>query len=245
MNTLKLQNKTLTSLEVAEMVEKEHKKLLRDIRTYCEQLDEAKIGLVDFFLESTYVDKKGEQRPCFLITRKGCEFIANKLTGVKGTKFTAGYINKFHQMEQEIYKPKSSLEILELQFKAIKEVDEKVDEVANDFATFKLEMPVLALDIDKIVKAKNKIAVTILGGKESEAYKDTNLRSTLYRDMERELKRQFNIHTHKELKRCEVDKAVELIKAYKPPLYLQEEIKIKNNQLALFATVVDAGISRG
>ena len=245
MNTLKLQNKTLTSLEVAEMVEKEHKKLLRDIRTYCEQLDEAKIGLVDFFLESTYVDKKGEQRPCFLITRKGCEFIANKLTGVKGTKFTAGYINKFHQMEQEIYKPKSSLEILELQFKAIKEVDEKVDEVANDFAAFKLEMPVLALDIDKIVKAKNKIAVTILGGKESEAYKDTNLRSTLYRDMERELKRQFNIHTHKELKRCEVDKAVELIKAYKPPLYLQEEIKIKNNQLALFATVVDAGISRG
>ena len=245
MNTLKLQNKTLTSLEVAEMVEKEHKKLLRDIRTYCEQLDEAKIGLVDFFLESTYVDKKGEQRPCFLITRKGCEFIANKLTGVKGTKFTAGYINKFHQMEQEIYKPKSSLEILELQFKAIKEVDEKVDEVANDFATFKLEMPVLALDIDKIVKAKNKIAVTILGGKESEAYKDTNLRSTLYRDMERELKRQFNIHTHKELKRCEVDKAVELIKAYKPPLYLEEEIEIKNNQLALFTSVVDAGISRG
>lgn len=245
MNTLKLQNKTLTSLEVAEMVEKEHKKLLRDIRTYCEQLDEAKIGLVDFFLESTYVDKKGEQRPCFLITRKGCEFIANKLTGVKGTKFTAGYINKFHQMEQEIYIPKSSLEILELQFKAIKEVDEKVDEVVNDFATFKLEMPVLALDIDKISKAKNKIAVTILGGKESEAYKDVNLRSTLYRDIERELRRQFNIHTQKELKRCEVDKAVELIKGYKPPLYLQEEIKIKNNQLALFASVVDAGISRG
>nr|WP_317357956.1 ORF6C domain-containing protein [uncultured Tyzzerella sp.] len=245
MNTLELKNNTLTSLEVAEMVEKEHHKLLRDIRTYVEQLDQSKIGYVDFFLESTYVDKKGEERPCFLITRKGCEFIANKLTGVKGTKFTAGYINKFHQMEQEIYKPKSSLEILELQLKAIKEVDEKVDEVANDFATFKLEMPVLALDIDKITKAKNKIAVAILGGKESEAYKDANLRSTLYRDIERELRRQFNIHTHKELKRCEVDKAVELIKAYKPPLYLKEEIEIKNNQLALFSSVVDAGISRG
>lgn len=244
MNTLELKNKTLTSLEVAEMVEKEHKNLLRDIRDYVEQLGELKIEHTDFFLESSYKSAQNKDLPCYLITRKGCEFIANKLTGVKGAKFTAGYINKFHQMEQEIYKPKSSLEILELQLKAIKEVDEKVDEVANDFATFKLEMPVLALDIDKITKAKNKIAVSILGGKESEAYKDTNLRSTLYRDMERELRRQFNIHTHKELKRCEVDKAVELIKDYKPPLYLQEEIEIKNNQLALFASVVDAGISR-
>lgn len=102
MNTLKLQNKTLTSLEVAEMVGKEHHKLLRDIRTYVEQLDQSKIGYVDFFIKSTYVDKKGEERPCYLITKKGCEFIANKLTGKKGTVFTATYINRFNEMEQVI-----------------------------------------------------------------------------------------------------------------------------------------------
>jgi len=39
----------ITSMEVAEMVGKDHRKLLRDIRTYCNQLNEAKIGLVDFF----------------------------------------------------------------------------------------------------------------------------------------------------------------------------------------------------
>lgn len=43
----------ITSMEVAEMVGKDHRKLLRDIRTYCNQLNEAKIGLVDFFLESS------------------------------------------------------------------------------------------------------------------------------------------------------------------------------------------------
>lgn len=37
--------------------------------------------------------------PCYRITKKGCEFIAHKLTGTKGTEFTARYINKFHQME--------------------------------------------------------------------------------------------------------------------------------------------------
>lgn len=131
-----------------------------------------------------------------------------------------------------VYKiqPKTPMEILELEFQAIKEIDKKVDEVVNDFGKFKLEMPVLALDIDKIIKAKNKIAVTILGGKDSEAYKDVNLRSTLYRDIERGLRRQFSIHTHKELKRCEVDKAVEFIKNYKPPFYLSEEIEAKNRQ---------------
>lgn len=95
-------NQVIDSREVAQMVEKEHSKLLKDIRRYLEQLNEAKIGLVDFFEEGTYIDGKGEHRPCFLVTKKGCEFIAHKLTGKKGTEFTARYINRFHEMENEI-----------------------------------------------------------------------------------------------------------------------------------------------
>lgn len=38
--------------------------------------------------------------PCFMVTKKGCEFIAHKLTGQKGTEFTARYINRFHEMEE-------------------------------------------------------------------------------------------------------------------------------------------------
>jgi hypothetical protein len=40
--------------------------------------------------------------PCYLVTKKGCEFIAHKLTGQKGTEFTAWYINRFHEMEDEL-----------------------------------------------------------------------------------------------------------------------------------------------
>lgn len=89
----------LSSIEVAEMVNKEHKMLLRDLRRYTTQLNQCKIAPVDFFSESTYKDAKGESRPCYLITKKGCEFIANKLTGTKATEFTASYINRFHEME--------------------------------------------------------------------------------------------------------------------------------------------------
>lgn len=36
------------------------------------------------------------------LLKKGCEFIAHKLTGQKGAIFTATYINKFHEMESTI-----------------------------------------------------------------------------------------------------------------------------------------------
>lgn len=93
---------TLDSREVAEMIEKEHHKLLRDIRRYIQQLGESKIGFTDFFRESTYQTAQNKQLPCYRITKKGCEFIAHKLTGTKGTAFTARYINRFHEMQQFI-----------------------------------------------------------------------------------------------------------------------------------------------
>ena len=95
---------TLDSREVAEMVEKKHYNLIRDIKGYVEELNELKIEVVEFFRENTYKDGKGEKRPCYDITKKGCEFIAHKLTGIKGTEFTARYINRFHDMEETIQK---------------------------------------------------------------------------------------------------------------------------------------------
>ena len=95
---------TLDSREVAEMVGKQHKHLLRDINGYIENMKqgtEPKVGLSaaelkiepsEFFIPSTYTDSTGRELPCFLVTKKGCEFIANKLTGEKGTKFTALYV---------------------------------------------------------------------------------------------------------------------------------------------------------
>lgn len=93
---------TISSIEVAEMVGKDHNKLMRDIRNYMEQLAQSKIGHGDFFRESSYKDANNQSRPCFDVTKKGCEFIAHKLTGVKGTEFTAKYINRFHDMEDTI-----------------------------------------------------------------------------------------------------------------------------------------------
>lgn len=101
MNDLKALNSTMAidSREAAEMVGKEHNKLLRDIRTYVEYLGEAKIGQSEFFIESYYINSQNKKQPCFLLTKQGCEMVANKLTGKKGVLFTAKYVMKFNEME--------------------------------------------------------------------------------------------------------------------------------------------------
>ena len=92
---------TITSVEAAEWCGKKHNELLKDIRRYISQLGEGKIPHTDFFKESTYVTEQNKALPCFLVTKKGCEFIAHKMTGQKGTEFTARYINRFHEMEHK------------------------------------------------------------------------------------------------------------------------------------------------
>jgi hypothetical protein len=61
---------------------------------------QSEIGVSDFFIESSYFDRTGRELFCYLISRKGCELIAHKLTGEKGVLFTTAYIQKFHEMEQ-------------------------------------------------------------------------------------------------------------------------------------------------
>lgn len=102
MTDLILIEQTIPSMEVADMVEMEHKYLMRNIRRYTDEMTGAQISPVEFWNESLYKDSKGENRPCYLVTKKGCEFIAHKMTGAKGTVFTARYINRFHDMENAL-----------------------------------------------------------------------------------------------------------------------------------------------
>lgn len=107
-------SEVVDSREVARMVEKQHAHLLRDIAGYIsimEKANESKSGLVgtagkfslsDFFIPHTYYDSKGEARPCYLLTKKGCDMVANKMTGEKGVLFTAAYVTAFEKMREHI-----------------------------------------------------------------------------------------------------------------------------------------------
>lgn len=128
---------------------------------------------------------------------------------------------------------KSPIQLLELEFEAIKEVDAKVDAVNDDLQQFKMDMPILGIEIDKITAAARKRGVNVLGGKESNAYADRSIRSKVYSDIYRELKRQFGVTTYKAIRRNQCELAVEIIEGYEPPLILAEQIEDCNSQMDL------------
>lgn len=109
MNELKVRDfhgkKVIDSRDVAQMVEREHNALLKTIRSYCEYLGEGEIAQSDFFIESTYINAQNKVMPNFLITKKGCDMIANKMTGRKGVLFTAAYVSAFEEMRQVLTTP--------------------------------------------------------------------------------------------------------------------------------------------
>lgn len=92
----------IDSRDVAKMVGKSHAHLMRDIRDYIDDiLTDPKLDSLDFFIESNYKDAKGEVRKCYLLTKQGCEFVAHKINGRKGTIFTATYVSLFNEYEAE------------------------------------------------------------------------------------------------------------------------------------------------
>ncbi|AZI47266.1 MULTISPECIES: Rha family transcriptional regulator [Bacillus amyloliquefaciens group] len=98
------------SRDVAEVTGKRHSDLIRTIKGYIDTiLTDAKLRSSDFFIASTYEDSKGEIRPRFLLTKKGCEMVANKMTGEKGILFTAAYVDQFNQMERHLQNDYSQL----------------------------------------------------------------------------------------------------------------------------------------
>lgn len=139
----------IDSREVAEMVGKAHNELLKDIRRYCKQLSLGKIPQSDFFTESTYKTDRGKEYPCYNVTKKGCEFIAHKLTGQKGTEFTARYINRFHEMKDELTE---GTQVSAVQFNQLYDA---VIVLTEEFQKLK-EVVVDKLNSDGMTQAENK-----------------------------------------------------------------------------------------
>lgn len=106
--------KIINTVEVAEMMEVPHAEILKKLegttkvdgsiktKGIIPVLNEGNFPVVDYFIKSSYKDRKGEERPCYDCTKMGCELLANKFTGEKGIVFTAKYVKRFNEMEKII-----------------------------------------------------------------------------------------------------------------------------------------------
>ncbi|KPU43008.1 phage regulatory protein Rha [Oxobacter pfennigii] len=104
----------IDSREVAGMTEFKHYQILeklegtKTVKGIIPTMTDHKIMVSDYFIESSYKDASGKENKCYLFTKMGCEFIANKFTGEKGILFTAKYVKRFNEMEQALRQPPHS-----------------------------------------------------------------------------------------------------------------------------------------
>lgn len=113
------------------------------------------------------------------------------------------------------------------------ELTEKIEKVNEDLQEFKKDMPLLALECQKITRAKNQKVVPLMGGKNAPAYKNKSLMHKVYGDIDAQLRREFGVNTYKAIKRNQCDLAISIIEAYKLPMFLQKEIDAENAQMCL------------
>ena len=105
---------TISSREVAEMMEVQHKHLLEKIDKINETFESRKIGSQKYWTEGSYkTEGNNKTYREYQVTKKGCEFLAHKSTGEKGIIFTDRYMDKFEAMEKalkELDKPSYMIE---------------------------------------------------------------------------------------------------------------------------------------
>lgn len=221
-----LEQKYIDSREVAEMVGKAHNDLLKDIRRYCEQLGQGNIPQSDFFTESTYQNSQNKTMPCYLVSKKGCEFIAHKLTGIKGTEFTAKYINRFHDMEEEIQNPfqnlSTEMKAILMHDKKLVKMDERVTNLENTMTIDYGQQQVLGETV-------NHVVIDHLGGKSSEAYKEIGKK--VFAECNRDLKHYFHVNARNNVPKKKFEEAVEYVKTWNPCTNTLLLIKECNSQM--------------
>lgn len=184
---------------------------------------------------STQIEYAGQRREVTVINESGLYALifGSKLESAKRFK---------HWVTSEVlpairktgnYKiPMTIEEQLQIVAKGTLEVKEEIKRVDNDLQNFKEDMPLLALECQRITRAKNQKVVPLMGGKKAPAYKNKSLMHKVYSDVDAQLRREFGVNTYKAIKRSQCDLAVKIIEDYVLPMYLKEEIDSENSQLS-------------
>ena len=124
----------------------------------------------------------------------------------------------------------SPMELMELQFKALKEQKEKISQVENRVDKLEEDMPLFQIDCKEIQALVRKKGIEALGGYRSIAYNDNSLRGKVYSDIQQQIRREFGVVRYEAIKRSQLEMAKEIIINYKAPLVLENEIKLLNEQ---------------
>lgn len=126
-------------------------------------------------------------------------------------------------------KPLTTSEQIRLLAQGNTELTERVDKVEDKITSIEEETPLYGCEIEEVQKHVRKKGIEVLGGKDSNAYKDGGIRGSVYSDIYKQLKREFGcVATYKSIKRKYLADAHEFIDTYLLPIALAEVVHDTN-----------------
>lgn len=167
----------------------------------------------------------------YLWTEKGAFLHAKSLNTDMAWEVYDRLVDNYFEKPKSV--PMTTDQKIQLLAQGNVELTERIDKVDKDLQEFKADMPLLALECQRITRAKNQKVVPLMGGKSAPAYKNKSLMHKVYSDVDAQLRREFGVNTYKAIKRNQCDLAVKIIEDYVLPMYLKEEIDAENAQMCL------------
>ena len=176
-------------------------------------------------------DESSRINKLYLWTEKGAFLHAKSLNTDMAWEVYDRLVDNYFEKPKSV--PMTTDQKIQLLAQGNVELTERIDKVDKDLQEFKADMPLLALECQRITRAKNQKVVPLMGGKSAPAYKNKSLMRKVYSDVDAQLRREFGVNTYKAIKRNQCDLAVKIIEDYVLPMYLKEEIDAENAQMCL------------
>lgn len=130
--------------------------------------------------------------------------------------------------------PKTTGGQIQLLAQGYTELEQAVNSIKEDMTELKDNTPLYGCEIDEVKQHVNRKGVIVLGGKDSEAYKNGSIRSSVYSDIYKQLKREFGcVTTYKSIRRKYIDNVHKFIDDYALPIVLAEKVNAANSQISM------------
>lgn len=225
--------KTVTdSLTVAEKFNKDHRNVMRDIEVQLQKLNEAgerEWGVLNF--ERTHYQhiQNGQWYQKFEMTEEAFAIVAMGYVTPEAMKMKVKFLEEFKWMRNQM--TNNSFGGFSKEIQAILLLDQRSQEHSDRIERLENTTTIDFGQQKQLQKAGQAKVTRILGGKKTEAYSNSSLRSKVYSALWNDYQYIFEINSYCNTYKKDFQDGLSYVKSWTAPAYLMKEIEAANGQL--------------
>ncbi len=198
-----------SSLQVAEVFEKNHRDVLKAITNLKKDVR----NFAQMFSETNIPDSYGRNRRAFYMNRDGFTLLAMGFTGDKALKFKLQYIEAFNSMEEQVKLPTSPREIARLALQANEETNQRLDSVEDDVKDLKENQVIPNPEYSALSRRVNQRVSEVA---HSYGHITKKQRGELFKDINGGVKKIANVSARSMLRKKDYQMVMDFINDWEP-----------------------------